>query len=57
MLTAVVQSLAPLMAKAGIATPEQLGLDTLMERIAVAIRDAGSIFLPPVLVGAWGQLP
>ena len=57
MLTAVVRSLAPLMAKAGIATPEQLGLDTLMERIAVAIRDAGSIFLPPVLVGAWGQRP
>jgi ubiquinone/menaquinone biosynthesis C-methylase UbiE len=56
MLTAVVRSLAPQMARAGIATPEQLGLDTLMERIAVAIRDAGSIFLPPVLVGAWGRL-
>jgi ubiquinone/menaquinone biosynthesis C-methylase UbiE len=57
MLTAVVRSLAPQMARAGIATPEELGLDTLMERIAVGIRDAASIFVPPVLVGAWGQLP
>jgi hypothetical protein len=43
--------------KAGIATPEQLGLDTLRERIVVALRDAGSIFLSPVLVGAWGHVP
>jgi ubiquinone/menaquinone biosynthesis C-methylase UbiE len=55
MLAGVVRSLAPQMVAAGIATAEQLGLDTLAERLAAAVQEAGAVFVPPVLAGAWGR--
>lgn len=56
LLSGVVRTLAPQIVAAGIATPEQIGLDTLEARIAAAVREAGSVVLPPTLVGAWGRL-
>jgi SAM-dependent methyltransferase len=55
MLTAVVRTLAPQMVNHGIATAEEIGLDTLRERLAAAVRESGSMFLPPVLACAWGR--
>jgi hypothetical protein len=55
MLSGVVRSLAPQIIAAGIATAEQLGLDTFTERLTTAIRASGSVILPPTLAGAWGR--
>jgi len=57
MLSGVVRSLAPRMLAEGIATSEQLGLDTLTDRIAAGIRGSRSVFVSPILVGAWGRRP
>jgi len=57
MMSGVVRSLAPRMLAAGIATSEQLGLDTLTDRIAARLRASRSVFVSPILVGAWGRRP
>ncbi len=55
LLSGVVRSLAPQIAAAGIATPQQIDIDTLEARIADAVRSAGAVVLPPTLAGAWGR--
>ena len=55
LLSGVVRTLAPQIVAAGIATPEQLGIDTLTQRVAAAVQASRSVFLPPALVGAWGR--
>jgi SAM-dependent methyltransferase len=55
MLAGVVRSLAPQIVAAGIATAADLGVETLADRLAAALRSAGAVMLPPALVGAWGQ--
>jgi ubiquinone/menaquinone biosynthesis C-methylase UbiE len=55
MLAGVARSLAPQMIAAGIATAEQLGLDTLEARLSAAVRASGAVFLPPALAAAWGR--
>jgi hypothetical protein len=55
LLSAVVQSLAPHILAAGLATPEQIDPDRLRARLAEAVSTAGAVFLPPVLAGAWGR--
>jgi SAM-dependent methyltransferase len=57
MFTGVVRSLAPQMAAAGIATADELGVETLQDRLAAALQATRSVVLPPTLVGAWGRLP
>lgn len=54
LLSGVVRTLAPQIVAAGIATAEQIGIDTLARRVGAQIRASGSVFLPPALVGAWG---
>lgn len=54
-LAGVVRTLAPQLIGAGLATAEQLGLDTLADRLAAAVRESGSAILPPALAGAWGR--
>ena len=56
MLAGVVRSLAAQMAAAGIATADELGLDTLQERLAAEVSEAHAVVVPPALVGAWGGL-
>jgi ubiquinone/menaquinone biosynthesis C-methylase UbiE len=55
MLAAVVSSLAPAMEKYGIADVASLGLDSLRDRIASEVRDAGAVLVLPTLVAAWGH--
>lgn len=55
LLCGVVRTLAPQIVAAGIATPEQIGIDTLEARIADAVQSSGAVVLPPVLAGAWGR--
>lgn len=55
LLSGVLRSLSPAIIAAGIATPEQLGLDTLTDRLTAAVRASGSVIVPPALAGAWGH--
>jgi ubiquinone/menaquinone biosynthesis C-methylase UbiE len=57
LLSGVIRSLAPSIIGAGLATAEQLGLDTLTDRLAAAMRASGSVILAPTLAGAWGHRP
>ena len=57
LLAGVVRSLAPQIVASGIATEDQIGLDTLESRVAEAIAEARSVFMPPAVVGAWGRRP
>lgn len=55
LLSGVVRSLAPQIVARGIATAEQVGIETLAERIAAAVQATGAAVLPPALAGAWGR--
>jgi SAM-dependent methyltransferase len=55
LLSGVVRTLAPQIAAAGLATPVQMGIDTLETRLADAVQAAGAVVLPPALAGAWGR--
>jgi ubiquinone/menaquinone biosynthesis C-methylase UbiE len=57
MFTEVTRSIAPAIIGAGIATEEQLGLDTLQDRLERAQAAANAVVLPPTLVAAWGLRP
>jgi SAM-dependent methyltransferase len=57
MVAGVVRTLAPAIVAHGLATDAELDLDTLADRIAVALDAAGCVLVPPTLVGAWGRRP
>jgi hypothetical protein len=54
-IAGVTRSLAPQMLAAGIATEEQLGLDTLERRIADELREAAATVVLPTVSGAFGR--
>jgi len=56
LLTGVVRTLAPTIVANGIATEEEMGLDTLDERLRLQIEAARAVLLPPTIVGAWGRM-
>jgi SAM-dependent methyltransferase len=56
LLAGIAGTLSPVILEAGIATEQQLGLDTLEGRLAEALREADAVFLPPTVVGAWGSV-
>jgi SAM-dependent methyltransferase len=55
MLTGVMRSLLPVMVAHGLATEEELDLDTLPARAGDSMRASGSVLVPPLLAGAWGR--
>jgi SAM-dependent methyltransferase len=55
LLAGVTRSLFSVITGAGIATAEEVGLDTLEERIAHEMRSTDAVFMPPTVVGAWGR--
>ena len=55
LLCGVVRTLAPQITAAGIASAQQIGIETLAPRLAAAMQARQSSFLPPALVGAWGR--
>jgi SAM-dependent methyltransferase len=57
LLGGVVRSLAGAIVGHGIATAEQMAVDTLDARLADALRGADAVMLPPTVVGAWGRTP
>jgi hypothetical protein len=57
LLGGVVRSLSGAIVGHGIATAEQLALDTLEARLAEELERADAVLLPPTVVGAWGRVP
>lgn len=57
LLAAVARSMAPAIIAHGIATPDDLQIDTLEQRLADEIRRTGAVQLLPTIVGAWGVAP
>ena len=56
LLAGVARAVAPVIVEHGIATAEQLGLDTLEDRIAAEFQRADAVMLPPTVVGARGAV-
>jgi SAM-dependent methyltransferase len=56
LIAGVARTLAPVIVERGIATAEQLGIDTLEDRIAAEFQRADAVMLPPTVVGAWGAV-
>ncbi|GAA4366114.1 methyltransferase domain-containing protein [Nocardioides caricicola] len=57
LLAGVVRSLATRMVSLGLVTADQLDVDTLHDRLAAALREAGAFFVPPTLAASWGRRP
>ena len=55
LLAGVVRSLAGAITAHGIATAEQLGLDTLEQRLVDEATRANAVILLPAVAGAWGR--
>jgi SAM-dependent methyltransferase len=55
LLGGVVRSLAPVILQRGIATAEQVDVQTIDARIARELQRANAVLLPPTVVGAWGR--
>jgi ubiquinone/menaquinone biosynthesis C-methylase UbiE len=55
LLGGVIRSLVPTIVARGIATAEQIGIETLERRMAEELKRADAVFLPPTVVGAWGR--
>lgn len=55
LLSGVVRTLVPQIVAAGLATPEQIGIDTLEARVSQAMQASQSVLLPPTLAAAWGR--
>jgi len=50
-----VRTLAPVIIEAGLATEDEIGIDTLEQRLTDALADVEGILRIPTLVGAWGR--
>jgi SAM-dependent methyltransferase len=56
MAAGIIRTLLPVLEKTGVATPDEVDIDTLEERIAQDCADHNAIFKPPTLVGAWARV-
>jgi len=54
MVAGVVRSLLPVILGHGLATAEEVDIDTLQGRVAASLAEHDSVLVPPMLVGAWG---
>ena len=57
MLAGVVRALAGPIVAAGIATAEEIGVETIEQRLSDQLREHDAVMLLPALVGAWGTRP
>jgi SAM-dependent methyltransferase len=55
-LAGLIRTLAPTIVAQGLATEDELGLDTLEARLRRDLEAADAVFLPPTVAGAWGRL-
>jgi SAM-dependent methyltransferase len=51
----VIRSLLPAMGKFGIATAEEVGIETLRDRLEEEVVDGGGVIVSPSLIGAWAK--
>lgn len=54
---ATVRSLMPLILKAGLATADEIGIDTLEERLRTEVAAANGVIRLPELINAWATVP
>jgi SAM-dependent methyltransferase len=54
-LAGLVRTLLPVIERAGIASREEVDIETLQHRLAVEVRERGAVVAPPTLVGAWAR--
>jgi hypothetical protein len=54
-LTATIRNLLPFLTKVAGITPEQLGIDTLEDRLRAEVVGQGGVQLLPPLIGAWAR--
>ena len=55
LLTGVVRSLHSVIVERGIATVDEVGIETLEARLAAALERSDAVLLPPTVSGAWGR--
>ncbi|WP_412542572.1 methyltransferase domain-containing protein [Longispora sp. K20-0274] len=54
-LAGVLRSLLPLLVATGVAGEEEVGVGSVRERVERELTEAGAVFVPPTLVGAWAR--
>ncbi|MFN8489944.1 MAG: class I SAM-dependent methyltransferase [Caldilineaceae bacterium] len=52
-----VRTLSPFIQKTGMATAEEIGIETLADRIRAEVTGQNGVILPPALIGAWARKP
>jgi ubiquinone/menaquinone biosynthesis C-methylase UbiE len=52
-----VRSLLPMIEKTGVATKDEVGIETLAERLRAAVVEKKAVVHAPLLVGAWARKP
>jgi ubiquinone/menaquinone biosynthesis C-methylase UbiE len=55
--TATIRSLLPMIEKYGVASAEEIGIDTLAERMQQALLESNATMIMPTLMGAWTRVP
>jgi ubiquinone/menaquinone biosynthesis C-methylase UbiE len=55
LLAGVVRSLVPVIVQRGIATAEQVDVQTIEDRLARELQRVNAVLMPPTVVGAWGR--
>ena len=56
-IVAAVRTMKDAIVNSGVTTEEEIGLDTLEQRLGEAIMSANAVFSLPTLVGGWGHRP
>jgi hypothetical protein len=51
-----VNSLLPAIVASGVATREEIGIETLAERIVAELRESDAVLWPPELVAVWARV-
>ena len=54
-LAQTVRSLLPMIEKTGVATKDEVGIDTLADRLRKEVADKGAVVHSPLFVGAWAR--
>jgi hypothetical protein len=52
-----VRSLLPMLEQMGVATPEEVGVDTLADRLRAEVVGQRGVQMLPIVVGAWARKP
>lgn len=57
LVSGILHTLAPALVAGGIATRDEMGLDTFHERFTQQVCSSRAVLLPPAVVGGWGGRP